>query len=227
VILGAAAPPSVHPIDLGTSGGRAAYDSSAVGDRRRRRVVVNSSDIADLDQRAFVWRDGRRIVLPTLGPTGRYTQSWAAVVNARGDVVGDASAARGETHAALWRNGSPQDLGVLPGGDLSEADVVADNGDAAGRSKTATGQHAFLWRHGRLIDLGPPPPVRGSNDPNVLVNAINESDEIVGSTETEFFGHETRERAFRSLNGRLVPLLPPSRDSDAVDVNEAGDVAGS
>lgn len=214
-------------VDVGTPAGVTSYESTGVGTDASGDIVANSSDIAEMSSRAFVFHDKRRTLLPTLGGRGKDIETYAAAVNDAGEIVGTATTRRGDTHATLWRNGKAFDLGVLPGGDLSEAVAVAPNGDAAGRSKTPHGQHVVLWRDGRHIDLGPPPPLPHTDDPNAIVSALNDADEVVGITETEFFGHITAQRAFRSVGRRLVPLTPPGTQSEAVAVNASGEIAGS
>jgi probable HAF family extracellular repeat protein len=50
------------------------------------------------------------------------------------------------------------DLGTL-GGPNGEAYWINDNGDVVGRADIAgsSGHHAFLWRRGKMIDLGAAP----------------------------------------------------------------------
>lgn len=214
-------------VDAGTPAGATSYESTGVGADAAGEIVANSSDDAELNGRAFVFHGERRTLLPTLGGRGKYTGTWAAAVNHAGEIVGSATTRGGETHATAWRNGKAFDLGVLPGGVLSEALAVAPNGDAAGRSTTRHGQHVVLWQGGRRVDLGPPPPLPHTHDPNAIVNALNDAGEVIGVTETEFFGHVTAQRAFRSDGRRLVPLTPSGTQSEAVAVNASGVIAGS
>lgn len=213
-------------VDVGTAG-PTSHESTGVGTDAAGDIVANSSDDVGLWGRAFVFHGGRRILLPTLGGRGKDIETYAAAVNQAGEIVGDATTRRGESHATLWRNGKAFDLGVLPGGHLSEADAIAPNGDAAGRSTTGRGQHVVLWRNGRQVDLGPPPPLPDTDDPDAIVAALNDADEVVGVTETEFFGHTTAQRAFYSVGQRLVPLTPLGTQSEAVAVNASGEIAGS
>jgi probable HAF family extracellular repeat protein len=47
-----------------------------------------------------------------------------------------------------------EDLGVLPGGDYSQAIAINDRGEVVGRSTTPHGPRAFLWtRSSGMIDL--------------------------------------------------------------------------
>ena len=66
------------------------------------------------------------------------------------------------SHAFLWQNGVLTDLGTLPGGNDSSANVINARGWIAGGSTTGeidplTGGpifHAVLWKDGEIIDLG-------------------------------------------------------------------------
>jgi probable HAF family extracellular repeat protein len=212
-------------VDVGTPAAATSSESTGVGADAAGDIVANSSAVTT--GRAFVFHAGRRTLLPALVARGKYIDTYASAVNHAGEIVGSATAERGETHATKWQNGKAVDLGVLPGGHLSEADAIAPDGDAAGRSTTGHGQHVVLWLDGRHVDLGPPPPLPHADDPDAIVNALNNTDEIVGVSETEFFGRVTAQRAFRSVGRRLVPLTPLGTQSDAVAVNASGEIAGS
>jgi probable HAF family extracellular repeat protein len=80
--------------------------------------------------------------LGTLGGS----ESSAAAINERGQIVGGAQASDGEWHAVLWEPGSGMlDLGTL-GGRESFASGIKDRGEVVGWSQTPSGKaHAFLW----------------------------------------------------------------------------------
>jgi probable HAF family extracellular repeat protein len=125
---------------------------------------------------AVLWqRDGRIVDLGTLGGN----ESLAAALNNRGQVVGGAANAipdlfpgplgfwGTQTRAFVWERGVMKDLGDLGGPD-SFAEVVNERSQIAGVSYTSADpdpvetfcgqdippQHPFLWRKGRMIDLG-------------------------------------------------------------------------
>src|SRR5207244_13469366 len=96
-------------------------------------------------------------------------------MNASGLIVGvsrngvvDPLIGREEARAVLWQDGKILDLGTLPGGHESAADVVNDRGQVAGPASNAlpdpyscafvicwgTQTRAFLWQNGMMQDLG-------------------------------------------------------------------------
>ncbi|MFF3864591.1 hypothetical protein [Micromonospora sp. NPDC001898] len=131
------------------------------------------------------------------------------------------------------------DLGTL-GGDSSYASAMNDRGDVVGRAQTANGTyHGFLWRHGRMIDLGAFNPtdvndrgqvigsrddgsggyvwhrgvLRQLGDPSALPVAINDRGQVVGRTDAG---------PVLWTNGRARPLPL----NEVSDVNERGQVSG-
>ena len=96
-------------------------------------------------------------VIRDLGTLGGST-SRAVAVNERGQVVGDAAAGFGGSHAFVWQNGRMTDLGVLGGSDSqSWARWINDRGQIIGTNmwpSTSQGSyHPILWQKGRMIDL--------------------------------------------------------------------------
>ncbi|MEV2236611.1 hypothetical protein [Micromonospora sp. NPDC049891] len=131
------------------------------------------------------------------------------------------------------------DLGTL-GGDSSYATAMNDRGDVVGRAQGADGIYrGFLWRHGRMIDLGAFSPTdvndrgqvvgvrddgpgayvwhrgifRPLGEPFTWPVAINDRGQVVGHTDTG---------PVLWTNGRARPL-PLGQVSD---INERGQVAG-
>ncbi|MBT9596009.1 MAG: HAF repeat-containing protein [Vitreoscilla sp.] len=102
--------------------------------------------------RAMLWEGGVATVLPTLG--GLYGH--ASGINQAGRVVGRSSlAVLGATHATMWIDGAPTDLGTLPGGTYSEAHAINDKGQVVGYSTNRQGlSRATVWRGAKVIDLG-------------------------------------------------------------------------
>ncbi|MER5701428.1 hypothetical protein ABT023_05645 [Micromonospora sp. NPDC002296] len=132
------------------------------------------------------------------------------------------------------------DLGTL-GGDSSYASAMNDRGDVVGRAQAADGSYrGFLWRHGRMVDLGDafhPIDVndrgqvvgirsdgaggyvwyrgvlRPLGDPSAVPVAINDRGQVVGRT-------DAGPVLWTNGRARLLPL------GEVSDVNERGQVSG-
>jgi probable HAF family extracellular repeat protein len=107
------------------------------------------------------------------------------------------------------------DLGTLPGAPDSTAIGINDRGDVVGRS----GDHAVLWRNGRIHDLG----TLGGGLSTAV--DINERGDVVGYGPLAEGGGD---RAFIWRGGRLIVLspLPGFSSSFATAVNDRGQVLG-
>jgi probable HAF family extracellular repeat protein len=129
------------------------------------QVVGWSTDSAGT-VRGFLWRNGAMQDLG--GFSGLAT--WAVSVNARGQIVGEYSADfHTDLRAFIWDGGATRDLGSLGGGRTGVL-AINDEGLVSGYSRRSNGeQHAFMWREGRMYDLGPG-----------LPTAMNERGDIVG-----------------------------------------------
>lgn len=97
------------------------------------------------------------------------------------------------------------DLGTL-GGDSSFATAMNDRGAVVGRAQTADGTyHGFLWRRGKLTDLGLFSP-----------SDINNHGQVVGT-------RDDADGAYRWSRGRLSPLAGLSFP---IAINDRGRVVG-
>ena len=110
------------------------------------------------------------------------------------------------SHAFLWQNGVLTDLGTLPGGNDSSANVINARGWIAGGSTTGeidplTGGpvfHAVLWKN-EIIDLG----TLGGNESGS--NYVNNEGQVVGtSTINTVLGPQTH--PFLWENGVMLDL---------------------
>lgn len=195
--------------DLGTLGRDLGGDlpnvSEAVAINDRGQVVGSSS----VDQNspvsyAFLWQGGRLRPLTAGGG-----HSWASAVNERGQVVGwrGHDIGYGEGRAFLWENGKLRGLGVLPGRSSSWARALNERGEVVGESYSVDDEQdgmqvrtrAFLWRSGRLTDLGTLPGDRTS-----AAVAIDESGRVLGSSWRS--PDDAVGRGFLWRGGRMVDL---------------------
>jgi probable HAF family extracellular repeat protein len=148
---------------------------------------------------AFRFADGSITDLGAL--SGSRNCSGAASVNAAGVTVGgsengliDPVTGVNATRAILWDRDGMHDLGSF-GGNQNGALGISDRGDVVGfslneisdpfslldfllGSSTGTQTRAFLWRHGRMVDLG----TLGGPDATALF--INERGQIAGYSYT-------------------------------------------
>jgi probable HAF family extracellular repeat protein len=112
------------------------------------------------------------------------------------------------------------DLGTLGGAD-AEATAINDRGEIVGHSDTADlVRHAFLWRRGRMIDLGS---LAGPSGISVA-NDINNEGEVVGYSTTP----EGETHAFLWRDGVMTDLgTLGGPASDATAINDLGEIVGS
>lgn len=147
------------------SAGAFVYSVAEAINERGEVVGWIGSDVGYGKGRAFLWHEGRFTKLRALDDR---QYSWASDVNERGQVVGWSFSMEGDawtrTRAALWHRGRVVDLGVLPGATTSSAVAVNEHGHVLGASPAEDGpSRGFLWRGGKLIDLGRLDPI-GLND---------------------------------------------------------------
>jgi probable HAF family extracellular repeat protein len=132
--------------------------SSAMGINERRQVVGGSASgpfvPTEPPFHAFLYECEEMKDLGTLG--GQYSIAYA--INARGQVVGEASTPMlRENRAFLYYRGTLRNLGVLPGGEFSSARDINDSGQVVGLVVGHTGevpyQKGFLYEARRMRDL--------------------------------------------------------------------------
>ncbi|SNB46928.1 HAF repeat-containing protein [Geobacter sp. DSM 9736] len=110
-------------------------------------------------------------------------------------------------------------LGTL-GGAGSTAVAINDKGTVAGFSDTATPniEHAFIWKNGRMTDLG----ALGKHESS-RAKAINNNDEIVGDSFVKGAIH-----AFLWKKGKMIDLgTLGGKNSFAIGINDRGEVIGN
>ena len=158
--------------DLGTLGGSTslAFSVNASGQ------IVGSSDTTTPNVRhAFLYQNGAMTDLgPILGTTG---SSYAGDINAVGQIAGSAAPMGEGPRAFIYdtRDNSIIDLGALPGTTIRGTMAINASGQVVGSS----GDRAFLYRDGAMIDLNTLLP---ANSGWVLKEAvgINDRGQIIG-----------------------------------------------
>jgi probable HAF family extracellular repeat protein len=114
------------------------------------------------------------------------------------------------------------DLGVLPGDIASFAHGINDHGAVVGTSTGEAASHAFLWRRGRMVDLGT---LGGGPSDNSNALAIDERGRIVGWSNGP--ADDFAQHAVLWRNGEIVDLgTLGGPDSVATDINDRGEVVG-
>ena len=153
---------------------------------------------------AFLWQNGK---LKTLNPAAGRRWSSASAMNARGTVVGISydNVPKQHSRATRWSGGTAKNLGVLPGMEESYAMAISADGWIVGVS----GDHAFLWKQGKMIDLGAYTEVYGHG------LMINERDQILS----------TKNGIWRNGSFQRLPTLGGQK-FEANAINDRGQIAG-
>jgi probable HAF family extracellular repeat protein len=192
-------------IDLGTLGGPNSASSFPIKDDDG--IIAGNSQTSETDPfgenfctfstytsflcQGFRWQDGKMTALPTLGGNN----SWATVVNHRGQIAGFAETGTQDPNCiapqvfdfegVIWgpKGGQIQELPPFPGDAIGAALAINDKGQAVGGTGIC-GQfspflltHAVLWEDGSVKDLGS---LGGQVN---LAFLINNRGEVVGASE--------------------------------------------
>ncbi|MBV8638948.1 MAG: hypothetical protein JO322_12765 [Candidatus Eremiobacteraeota bacterium] len=183
-----------------------------------------------LHYNATIWQaDGKAVALR---PFSGDAVSQAIAINNRGDVVGASGACGppyvpgyGSTHALIWRNGLPADLGNLGGTTVNAAFAINDRGDIAGASTLSDNItiHAFFWRRGVMTDLG-----TLAGDVESIALGLNNDGSVVGiscDASGNCRGFVWKDQSMSDLN-HVVAHAPSQFIINGQDINDRGWIVG-
>jgi probable HAF family extracellular repeat protein len=178
-----------------------------------------------LDYLGVIWQPNGKIT--TLPPYTGDTVSYAYTMTQSGrDAVGNSgSCAAPATHAVLWQDASPINLGSLGGSvnialDINDRGQVIGNSDLYGNTVT----HTFLWQRGTMSDLGTLP-----GDADSFAGGINDEGQVVGQS-CDASGNC---RGYLWQHGTMTDLntfIPPSSGLNVLfgaNINDAGQIVGA
>jgi len=126
---------------------------SGGGASSKAYAINNHGDIVGLNANvASIWRNGAVQALPM--PQGLSAFTPAIDINDAGHIIATASAGYPLEVGVLWRDGTPIDLGTLPGGTISRARRINAAGEVVGEARSQSGFfHAVKW----TVTARPPP----------------------------------------------------------------------
>ena len=133
-----------------------------------------------------------------------------SAVNDRDEVAGIGTAADGQTHPFIWRDGTMIDLGRPPGA-VNWSGVARDINEQGQVTGTAIFGGGFVWDRGVMTDL------RGPGFTIATADAINNRGQIVG---TFFPPQGGRNHGYLWQRGTLTDL----GEVDPVDINDRGQI---
>lgn len=177
----------------------------------------------------FIWKDGLKRILPTLGGvTGA-----ATAINNRGEAMGGANNTTLDSTCpfkfqqfkpVIWKKGEIEELPTVSGDPDGQAFAINDKGQVVGMSTDCVGQvaHALLWqKNGTVTDIGNLGGAHGFN----AAFAINNRGEIVGRSDLP---GDTTAHGFLWKHGVMIDLgtLPGYVSSDVDAINDKGQIAG-
>lgn len=176
--------------DLGTLGG---YNSQGIKVNDRGEAVGNALTEIYPDSSAFLYSNGQAQTLPF---------DIAYAVNLKKQVVGVLTLPTSRQVAVLYQNGTLTQLGIFPGGSYSSAHDINIRGEIVGGSATDgfNGEHAYVYRDGKMIDLGT------LGGPTSSADAINDFGHITGVAELNDGGNFSQQHAFLYRDGHMIDL---------------------
>lgn len=225
-------------IDLGTLGGPDSWiywgginqQGEAVGEAETSVPDPDGEDFCGfgtkLTCRPFIWQNGDKRTLPTLGGNN----GLASAINNRGQITGKAETTVSDSGCpaykiappVLWERGKVQQLPTIGGDPDGYALGINDRGQVVGGTGTCSGDnHAVLWENGTAVEL----PNLGNAAYNEAL-AINNKGQIAGLVSS---ADGTTFYAALWQNGTVTNLgtLPRDFAALATGINNKGQVVGS
>lgn len=193
------------------------FTASAVNNQLQ---VVGQKFLGAGTTRAVLWQHGKLFSLGSLG--GKVSGAYG--INNKGTVVGFSYVTdepKVRIHGFIYRDGKMKDVGLLPGGTFSSAEVINDAGlvagvaNAGGRDET----HAFIYMHGVIRDIG-------SLGGYTTVEGINNRGHVVGTGDAN-----GAQRGYIYRDGHLIDLntlIDRSlgwRVAQAQEINDKGQIS--
>jgi probable HAF family extracellular repeat protein len=194
--------------------------------------ILDSNCLAPqvFDWHGGLWRDGQIQDLP---PLPGDALSVAMAINdldvaAGGSGICGSAGVQGtalSTHAVIWRDGSPTDLGSLGGQMNNLATGINNLGQVVGLSDVLgdTTAHAFLWQDGAMTDLGTLP-----GDVFSVAWGISGGGQVLGQScdaNGNCRGFLWQDGVMTDVNS-LIPAGSPLVVIDANEINSAGEITG-
>jgi probable HAF family extracellular repeat protein len=226
-------------IDLGTLGGRDSWiwwggineQGEAVGLAETAAPDPDGEDFCgfgtNLTCRPFIWQNGVKRALPTLGGNN----GLATAINDRGQIAGKAQTTVTDSGCppyqiappVLWEKGRVQQLPTVARDPDGWAEGINDRGQIVGGTGTCSqNNHAVLWENGSVVEL----PNLGNTSLGNEAFAINNRGEIAGTVSSS---DGTTFYAALWHNGILKNLgtFPGDLAAIATGINDKGQVVGS
>lgn len=204
-------------IDLGTLGGSYSYALCIT----ENGIIAGWATNTTGAKRPVLWIDG---IIQDMGAPPGFNVGEVVAVNETGQaaVLGEANP---QAYGGFfWEDGNYTGLGSLP--DRNEC--IPEDIDAYGRivgsclTLGAGNAAAFIWEAGEMSDLGT---LSGS----ARAYGINQLGQVVGHCRGNQPGGDGLQKAFLWENGTMIELaaLPGRTNSQAFDINDLGEAAGS